>query len=239
MKRYWRLVCVSLLVGALDSSPASGYVNGVGRSAWSRMTTQEKSEYERHGRVPVWVRDEWAREQRAAAAAVHRTIVSGYVVSVADAGRLFVVAGKPLLVTRLPEGDSREAYWEVSTDPDSGNTAIRPFDGPWRGRYLSYDSTGKDKTVFLSFERRDNSIWKPSTTGPSSSGSRKMLQAAAGELRGWFLDFAEEEERIPVGDGKIVVGHRLILSEKPGRIRQLQMSNVSPAAPRSDLIPNP
>ena len=148
-----------------------------------------------------------------------------YRISVPDVGPLGIVRGQPYLLKKEQAGKwarNREGRGEYSWAAKGvgwisrGNGKIEA--GNENG-FLAYDPQGKDKTVRFSRDPRAASQWV------LAGGS---MQAAEGELKGWYLDYDPEELKLE-GYGENYVGYRLILSPKPGRIKQLGFENLGNA----------
>jgi len=156
-----------------------------------------------------------------------------YRISVPDVGPLGIVKGQVYLLKKEQAGKwarNREGRGEYPWAAKGvgwisrGNGKIEADN---EGGNLAYDLDGKDKTV--RFSRR--SAW-PSSTEPHEASQWVLtggtVQAAEGELKGWYLDYDPEELKLE-GNGENYVGYRLILSPKPGRIKQLSFENLGNA----------
>jgi len=99
---------------------------------------------------------------------------------------LAVVDGKVLLVkNRGREGSSD--LWLIDRAGPRGVTLRLRSHNEWRGWYLSFDPTGKRKTVFLSKKRTKGSYWSLHP-GTRRYETLNTIRATAGKLKGWYLD---------------------------------------------------
>ena len=156
-----------------------------------------------------------------------------YRISVPEVGPLGIVKGQAYLLKKEQAGKwarNREGRGEYSWAAKGvgwisrGNGKIEDDN---ENGFLTYDPEGKDKTV--RFSRRSA---RPSSTGQHEASQWVLaggsVQAAEGELKGWYLDYDPEELKLE-GYNENYVGHRLILSPKPGRIKQLTFENLGNA----------
>ena len=109
----------------------------------------------------------------------------------------------------------RDIEWEGR--PASGRwyiegTRIKSSVG---GGYLAYDPSGKDPKVFLSPEPPKDADWALSVPGKNHEGTRAVIRAGSGKLKGWYLAVEEVEGTRP--DGKTVTTSRLVLAKDPQR----------------------
>jgi hypothetical protein len=85
------------------------------------------------------------------------------------------------------------------------------------GEYLAYDVSGKDVHVFLTAKPGEGAQWLLLPHGkPSREEEHGTIQAAAGPLKGWYLDI-EEREEVPEGGDKAIPVRRLVLAKEPAR----------------------
>jgi hypothetical protein len=109
--------------------------------------------------------------------------------------------------------DDEYSYWAVEYG-DDGTAFMVAYDRSAGNRYLSYDPTGKCKSVVLVSEGA-GSLWKR-TVKSGMVVKHVTLQAANGPLKGWYLDYPDEEVKIGV-----LVAHPLILSKEPRHIKEV------------------
>jgi hypothetical protein len=120
----------------------------------------------------------------------------------------------------VPTSDGEE--WQFGRKGEW--TTVRANLGGGKYLYLTYDPTGKGKSVFLAPEPTEGSHWKSMSGGPGG----KTFLAGQGKLAGWYLDIDPNGEKVKGKDGKEYTVYSLILSETP---RLLERCSAFPIAP--------
>ena len=124
-----------------------------------------------------------------------------------------VAGGKPAAITKGGQDDDISDWDEVWKTIRHAHTRL----------YLAYDPSGKTNAVFLkkASEDGDGTEWLVVHAAEPMS---YVIRAAGGPHKGWYLDYSKEV--VDLGNG--VKGHLLILSEKPGNIKKVQIDDISP-----------
>jgi hypothetical protein len=94
------------------------------------------------------------------------------------------------------------------------------------GGYLAYDPSGKDAKVFLSRETMKAGVGTDWTIRKGVHS--RVIQAASGEVKGWYLDLEAYEEEGK--DGRSATAYRLIL-RKDGEGTAVHITQLYADAP--------
>jgi hypothetical protein len=136
-----------------------------------------------------------------------------------EIGYMAVEEGNPIFRSPLPEGHGLEDIGEANWYVEGGRVKSRVG-----GKYLAYDVTGKDNTVFLADNTEDQTTaWvvhrpegvlrRKNEKSHSIDEEWGVIQAKSGPMKGWYLDLADFEER--TSDGKTITVRRFVLSKQP------------------------
>lgn len=141
---------------------------------------------------------------------------------------MYVMDGKPYMTRELDGGSVLASGWEVRK-PDYKQpsiTTIVLFQSGGLG--LCYDLSGKDKKVVLGRPTSELSDkWKV-TLKPPSYREEFLVQAAYGELAGWYLDGDQQGEEFTYAPwNKKYVRYRMTLTEKPVRVQSYPIYTIS------------
>ena len=106
--------------------------------------------------------------------------------------------------------------WEIERwESEKGAVNVRLSDR----QLLRYDRTGESKAVTVA---QGSKPWKRTDVDDGKTVHEHItLQATAGPLKDWYLDFADEE--VKFGE---VVAHPLILVEKPKHVKRVVITPV-------------
>jgi len=108
--------------------------------------------------------------------------------------------------------NNRPKTWEIEKTKKGYRVRLLLGGGKWKGWYLTYDPSGKRKTVFLSKKPTAGSYWSLGNIGGPHTAS---ITAKAGKLKDWYLDRGEPVKRKDQ-EGKPYTAHRVVLKEKKG-----------------------
>jgi hypothetical protein len=143
-----------------------------------------------------------------------------YSISPEGVGQFNVIDGQPVILSPGESGPGGNAL-DVVKKPV---TTITHYGS---GKRLCYSLDGKDKKVALGSGEGAGSDWLATKTGGRGDAETVTVQVAEGKCKGWYLDCAEEEEKLQSGDTTYTV-RRLILAEKPQRIKTFSRYVVAP-----------
>src|SRR5262249_24327247 len=118
--------------------------------------------------------------------------------------RLGIAAGEVVWNNRDPK------TWEIE-DTKKGKRGRLLSTDKWTGWYLTYDPTGKKKTVFLSKKPTAASYWSLGNIGGPHTAS---ITAKAGKLKDWYLDRGKAVKRKDQ-EGNPYTAHRVVLTKDP------------------------
>ena len=135
-------------------------------------------------------------------------------------GGFNVIDGQPVILSPGQSGPAGNAL-------DVANKSVTTITHYGSKKLFCYGLDGKDKKVTLGGGDGAGSDWLVTKIGGRGDADTVTIQAAEGKLKGWYLDCAAEEEKLQSGDKTYTV-RRLILSEKPQRIKSFSRYVVSP-----------
>jgi hypothetical protein len=131
--------------------------------------------------------------------------------------RLGVAGGEVVWNNRDPK------TWEIELTKKGDMVRLLSRD-KWRGWYLTYDPTGKKKTVFLSKKPTAGSYWSLRNIGGPRTGS---ITANAGKVKDWYLDKGEAVKRKDQ-EGKPYTAHRVVLTKDPKPLLKFHIDTIAP-----------
>jgi hypothetical protein len=116
--------------------------------------------------------------------------------------------------------------WILERDEDKGvQLRLLPYtrtDKYYRW-YLSYDTEGKDKKVFLTKDAGPGSYWAVETRGEST-----VIQAKAGKLEDWYLNLGEGAGTLKDNRGERFTMYQAVLDRKPRPLPRFTFVELSP-----------
>jgi hypothetical protein len=141
-------------------------------------------------------------------------------------GRLAVVGGRVCVV---PPTKANYDWGLIRGGIAASIRVLKPE--AWRGRYLAYDPRARDPTkdngVYLADQHGPGTAWEQTLLKGEDDGDY-VIQAAAGPLKGWYLDVADQPETVRDSQGRPQTVYPVFLSQKPKRLPKVDLIPVAP-----------